>query len=80
MPERTSVVGKLAGTTAHPSLMLFAQADTVPASRADGWERTPFNAIVEDERLYGWGVADDLVCVASMIFCGRKHTGCWFTP
>ena len=66
--EHTSVVGKLSGNSANRSLMLFAQGDTMPVDGGVGWERKPFDPVIEDGRLYGWCVSDDLVGVASMIY------------
>ena len=70
--EHTSVVGKLSGNSVNRSLMLFAQGDTMPVDGGIGWERKPFDPVIEDGRLYGWCVSDDLVGVASMIYAVKS--------
>ena len=70
--EHTSVVGKLSGNSVNRSLMLFAQGDTMPVDGGIGWERKPFEPVIEDGRLYGWCVSDDLVGVASMIYAVKS--------
>ena len=66
--EHISVAGKLPGISGKPSLMLFAQGDTMLVGDTDSWQRPPFAGQIENGRLYGWGVADDLVGVAAMIY------------
>jgi acetylornithine deacetylase/succinyl-diaminopimelate desuccinylase-like protein len=65
LSERISVVGKLPGSGGGRSLLFFAHPDSEPVNPA-GWTRDPFGAVVEEGRLYGWGVADDLAGVAIM--------------
>ena len=66
--ERISVIGKLAGNGDGRSLLFFAHPDGEPQTAAAlaGWTRDPFAAEVENGRIYGWGVADDLAGVAIM--------------
>jgi acetylornithine deacetylase len=66
--ERVSVVGKLAGSGGGRSLLFFGHPDGEPQTEATlaGWTRDPFAAEVENGRIYGWGVADDLAGVAIM--------------
>ncbi len=66
--ERISVVGKLPGTGNGRSLLFFAHPDGEPQTpeALSGWTREPFAAEVENGRIYGWGVADDLAGVAIM--------------
>lgn len=78
--EHTSVVGELCGADKHQSLMLFAQSDTMPINGADGWRRSPFQATIDNERLYGWGVSDNLVGVASMIFAVESLLDAGLSP
>lgn len=65
--ERISVVGTREGTGAGRSLLLYAHPDCEPISGTEKWQHDPFAAEVEEGRLYGWGVADDLAGVAAMI-------------
>jgi acetylornithine deacetylase len=67
----TSVVGKIPGTGAGRSLIVFAQGDTEAVVRAESWERPLFEGQVEDGRVFGWGAGDDLSGVAAMI-CGTE--------
>ncbi|MGL4242122.1 MAG: M20 family metallopeptidase [Beijerinckiaceae bacterium] len=65
--ERTAVVARLPGSGAGRSCILFAHPDSEPAPAAHGWSSDPFAARLEDGRLHGWGVADDLSGVAAMV-------------
>lgn len=65
--ERVCVVGKLTGENQGRSLLLFAHPDTEPALDTVRWRHAPFAGEIEGGRLYGWGVADDLLGVATMI-------------
>jgi acetylornithine deacetylase len=68
MRERISVVGRLRGTGAGRSMLFFGHPDPVQITEESvaTWERDPFAGEVDDGRLYGWGVADDLAGVAIM--------------
>lgn len=63
--ERTSVVGVCAGSGGGRSLLLFGHPDS-PQVDEEGWTKPLFEGVVEDGRLYGWGIADDLAGVALM--------------
>lgn len=64
--ERESVIGIVPGTGRGRSLMLFAHPDPEPVRGLKRWRHAPFAANIQDGRLYGWGVADDLCGVAMM--------------
>ncbi len=64
--EHLCVVGKLAGENRGRSLLLFAHPDVEPVTSISGWGHAPFAGEIEGGRLYGWGVADDLLGVATM--------------
>ena len=66
--ERISVIGKLEGTGDGRSVLFFAHPDGEPQTEESlsGWTRDPFAAEVENGRIYGWGIADDLAGVAIM--------------
>lgn len=68
MAERISVVGRLPGTGSGRSMLFFGHPDGEPISDTslEGWEHDPFGAEVDNGRVYGWGVADDLAGVAIM--------------
>lgn len=65
--ERLCVMGKLAGENEGRSLLLFAHPDPEPVISTEGGRHPPFAGEIEGGRLYGWGVADDLLGVATMI-------------
>lgn len=48
------------------TLLLNSHIDTVPATPA--WTRPPFEAVIEEDRLYGLGVSDAKACVVGMLF------------
>ncbi|MCA0301450.1 MAG: M20/M25/M40 family metallo-hydrolase [Proteobacteria bacterium] len=49
------------------SLILFAHPDGEPLAGLDRWRHDPFAGTIEDGKLHGWGVADDLSGVALMV-------------
>jgi len=62
---RTSIVARCKGTGAGRSLILFAHPDGEPIAGTERWRHDPFAGEIEDGRVYGWGVADDLSGVAA---------------
>ncbi|MEZ4520413.1 MAG: M20/M25/M40 family metallo-hydrolase [Thermomicrobiales bacterium] len=68
-PRRTIVGGppnrKLRSSDSR--LLLWAHPDGMPFDGAADWAHDPFEGVVQDGRMYGWGVADDLSGVAAMI-------------
>ena len=66
-PERVSVVAVLPGTGGGRSLLAFAHPDSEPVAGTEKWRHDPFAGEIEDGRIYGWGIADDLSGVAAMI-------------
>ncbi|CAM2865256.1 hypothetical protein CFR75_09350 [Komagataeibacter xylinus] len=65
--ERTAIIARLPGTGGGRSLMMFAHPDSEPSTDTTGWRHDPFAGSVEAGRVYGWGVADDLAGVATMV-------------
>jgi acetylornithine deacetylase len=65
--ERISLVGWYPGTGGGRSLMFFAHPDSEKLQSLEDWRHEPFGAEVEDGRIYGWGIADDLLGVSTMI-------------
>ena len=65
--QHVSVAGKLPGAEGGRSLLMFAQGDTMPVSGTESWQRPPFDSKIENGRLYGWGVSDDLSGLVAMI-------------
>lgn len=64
--ERISVIGKISGSGGGRSLMFFAHPDSEIVSKTDDWTHDPFSAVMEEGKIFGWGVADDLAGVAIM--------------
>jgi acetylornithine deacetylase len=65
--ERICVMGRRPGAGEGRSLLCFAHPDSEPVADVERWTRPPFAAVEEGGRLYGWGVADDLLGVATML-------------
>lgn len=63
---RTTVIGRKDGIGGR-SLLLYAHPDSEPVENVEEWEHPPFEAEIDEGRLYGWGVADDLLGVAAML-------------
>ncbi len=66
-PKRVSVVAVLPGAGDGRSLLAFAHPDSEPVADTAQWRHDPFAGEIEDDRIYGWGIADDLSGVAAMI-------------
>ncbi len=65
--ERVSIVGTYKGAGGGRSLMFFAHPDSEELKDLEKWRHEPFGAEVDNGKIYGWGVADDLLGVAIMI-------------
>lgn len=64
--KRISVVGKFRGLKDSRSLLLFAHPDSEDVRAIEEWTHDPFGGEIENGKIYGWGVADDLAGVAIM--------------
>ena len=68
---RVAVVGHLRGSGNGRSLLLFGHPDAEdpsnppPGAGPESWSREPFETSVSQGRMYGWGIADDLMGVAA---------------
>jgi acetylornithine deacetylase len=56
--EAWGLVGRLAGRSQGPSLLLNAHVDVVPPGDPDAWTTDPFGGRVEGGTLYGRGACD----------------------
>ncbi len=65
--ERESVVATFKGKGGGRSVIFFAHPDGEPVAGTETWKRDPFAGIVDNGRIHGWGVADDLSGVAVLI-------------
>lgn len=61
------IIGRMPGNGGGRSLLLFAHPDTEERQAAPAWETDPFCPTVKDDRLFGWGVADDLAGLAMLV-------------
>ena len=68
VPERTSVIGVLAGSGGGASLMLNAHMDTVGA----GGMKDPFIPVVRNGRVYGRGAYDMKGSLAAIMIAARE--------
>jgi len=80
-PNRTSLVAKVEGASADPSLAFTGHIDTVPLGGAP-WSRDPFSGEVLNGRLYGRGSSDMKSGVAAFVIAAldlaklaRSHSG-----
>lgn len=62
-----SVIGQWSGSGQGRTLLLFAHPDSEPVAGTEAWHFDPFAAEIKNGRLYGWGVADDLLGIAAML-------------
>jgi len=65
--DRVSVVGVQPGKGRGCSLLIFAHPDSEPVTDTSKWQHDPFAGAIENGRMYGWGIADDLSGVVAMI-------------
>lgn len=66
--HRRAVVGTLPGDPNLPSLLMFAHPDGEPMTGSDRWRHDPLKGEIDQQRIYGWGVADDLAgCAAAVL-------------
>jgi acetylornithine deacetylase len=79
---RESIIATFPGSGGGKSMIFFAHPDAEPVFDTERWQRDPFAGIIENGRLYGWGVSDDLAGVAGfveglavMVAAGMKPTG-----
>jgi succinyl-diaminopimelate desuccinylase len=56
---RPSLVARLTGRRQDPSLWIMSHLDIVPAGPRELWKHDPFQAWVEDGRIYGRGTEDN---------------------
>lgn len=65
--ERMAVLARLPGTGGGRSVIFFAHPDGEAFNPAHGWAHDPFAGEIDAGRMHGWGVADDLAGVATMV-------------
>ena len=55
------------GRASGRSVIFFAHPDGEPLANTESWQRDPFAGVIDNGRLHGWGVADDLSGVAILV-------------
>jgi len=65
--EREAVLARLPGSGGGRSVIFFAHPDGEPFQKEHGWRHDPLAGEVDAGRIHGWGVADDLAGVATMV-------------
>lgn len=70
--DRTNIIGYIGGSGERPhapTLLVACHLDVVPAG--DDWKRNPFDAWIENGRIYGRGSSDNKGQMASMMAVAR---------
>ncbi|MDN6100559.1 M20/M25/M40 family metallo-hydrolase [Corynebacterium flavescens] len=70
-PTRVSIAFTVPGDSAKEPLTLLGHTDVVPID-APKWSKPPFEALIEDGKIYGRGAVDMLFITASMAAVTRK--------
>ena len=65
--EREAVLARLRGSGGGRSVIFFAHPDGEPYQQDHGWHHDPLAGEIDAGRIHGWGVADDLAGVATMV-------------
>jgi acetylornithine deacetylase len=78
--EREAVLARLPGSGGGRSVIFFAHPDGEAFQPAHGWQHDPFAGEVDAGRIHGWGVADDLAGVATMVEALRAIRAAGLTP
>jgi acetylornithine deacetylase len=65
--ERESVVAVFKGRGKGRSVIFFAHPDGEPVANIASWRYDPFAGVIDNGRIHGWGVADDLSGVAILV-------------
>ena len=63
-----SVIGVIEGASSGATLLLDAHCDTVGITTPEAWTYAPFDATVEDGRMFGRGTADMKGALAAMVY------------
>jgi succinyl-diaminopimelate desuccinylase len=68
---RPSLVARLAGRRRHPALWIMSHMDVVPAGPRELWHHDPYDARVENGRIYGRGTEDNQQELVASLFAAR---------
>ena len=78
--QREAVLARFPGSGGGRSVIFFAHPDGEPFQRNHGWRHDPLAGEIDEGRLHGWGVADDLAGVATMVEALRAVRAAGVTP
>lgn len=78
--QRVSIVARFKGTGGGRSVIFFAHPDGEPLRDIGRWTHDPFAGTIENGRIYGWGVADDLAGVAGLVEAVRAVVSAGLKP
>ncbi|WP_061935164.1 M20 family metallopeptidase [Aureimonas sp. AU22] len=81
--EQTCLIGRIVPSTSTAdarSLLLFAHPDVEPCPVDHGWPGDPHTPRIENGRLIGWGVADDIAGIMIMVASLARLRARGWTP
>ena len=78
--QREAVLARFPGSGGGRSVIFFAHPDGEPFQVEHGWVHDPLAGEVDQGRIHGWGVADDLAGVATMVEALRAVLAAGVTP
>jgi acetylornithine deacetylase len=77
---RNCVVARIGSPGVGRSLLFFGHPDSEPLSRIDEWKHNPFGGEISNNKMYGWGIADDLAGIATYIQAVAVLKACGLQP
>ncbi|MGK7862021.1 M20 family metallopeptidase [Falsiroseomonas sp. E2-1-a4] len=78
--ERAAVIARFPGSGGGRSVIFFAHPDGEAFQPNHGWLHDPMAGEIDNGRIHGWGVADDLAGVATMVEALRAVRAAGLTP
>lgn len=66
--KRPNIIAKIFGKNPDKTLWIIAHMDTVPEGDRSLWKTDPFNAFVDNDRIYGRGTVDNGQALIGAIF------------
>jgi acetylornithine deacetylase/succinyl-diaminopimelate desuccinylase-like protein len=78
--QREAVLARFPGSGGGRSVIFFAHPDGEAFQPSHGWVHDPLAGEIDRGRIHGWGVADDLAGVATMVEALRAVLAAGATP
>ena len=78
--QREAILARFPGSGGGRSVIFFAHPDGEPFQKEHGWKHDPLAGEIDAGLIYGWGVADDLAGVATMVEALRAVLAAGVTP